>query len=351
MPNIDHIVEHCGFSARTCERALSKLEKDNWIVKIRKRCHDGAVRLFLYVTDKFKSIMGVTESLCVNKENTPKNYKKPSFYADSAKMTESDSVNLSVSYIKEENKKEQNNNLEITQELEVIEEPECEDDCYSLKTDFDTQQIADEIAEHTEIDLEDINLAMQEVTENYDLETENECVNAVLLRLGLINDDEFYYLCENDLNGIAHCLLGGRIKAMSNTTTESVAKITKKNTFFSKNDIEMPPVKKEDLRKDLVGNADQEFHSGVLPYSQCVALVAIIDYVKRQNVVIGCDKEMYQWLYHMASNQAYYYSNAINFRHWCNIAMSQLKQRRLNRPAGFGKWMSMVENNTLEVAA
>ena len=116
-------------------------------------------------------------------------------------------------------------------------------------------------------------------------------------------------------------------------------------------DIEMPVVSDKRLRHDLASEAEQVFFNGKLPYSQTVALVAIIDYVKRQGVVIGSEKEVYQWLYHMASNKDYYYSNALNFKHWCNIAMSQLRQRRLQRPVGFGKWLAMVEKQKVENVA
>ncbi|WP_119327736.1 hypothetical protein [Cysteiniphilum halobium] len=116
-------------------------------------------------------------------------------------------------------------------------------------------------------------------------------------------------------------------------------------------DIEMPKVSDTRLRHDLASEAEQVFFSSKLPYSQTVALVGIIDYVKRQGVVIGSDKEVYQWLYHMASNKDYYYSNALNFKHWCNIAMSQLRQRRLHRPTGFGKWLAMVEKQEVATVA
>ncbi|MDA0911755.1 MAG: hypothetical protein O2809_09445 [Proteobacteria bacterium] len=116
-------------------------------------------------------------------------------------------------------------------------------------------------------------------------------------------------------------------------------------------DIEMPKFSDKRLRHDLASEAEQTFFQGKLPYSQTVALVGIIDYVKRQGVVIGSDKEVYQWLYHMASNNDFYYSNAVNFKHWCNIAMSQLRQRRLQRPAGFGKWLAMIENQKVEIVA
>ena len=107
-------------------------------------------------------------------------------------------------------------------------------------------------------------------------------------------------------------------------------------------DIDMPIVEKEVLRKNWTSLADQSFHRGILPECQKIALVAVIDYVKRQGVVIGSDKEVYQWLYHMASNQDHYYSQAINFEHWCNIAISQLKQRRLECPKGFRNWLKRI---------
>lgn len=116
-------------------------------------------------------------------------------------------------------------------------------------------------------------------------------------------------------------------------------------------DIEMPKVSDKRLRHDLASEAEQAFFQGKLPYSQTLALVGIIDYVKRQGVVIGSEKEVYQWLYHMASNKSFYYSNAVNFKHWCNIAMSQLRQIRLHRPAGFGKWLAMVEKQKVEIVA
>ena len=108
-------------------------------------------------------------------------------------------------------------------------------------------------------------------------------------------------------------------------------------------DIDMPIVEKEVLRKNWTSLADQSFHRGVLPECQKIALVAVIDYAKRQGVVIGSDKEVYQWLYHMASNQDHYYSQAINFKHWCNIAINQLKQRRLECPKGFRNWLKRID--------
>lgn len=116
-------------------------------------------------------------------------------------------------------------------------------------------------------------------------------------------------------------------------------------------DLTMPHVDRYHLRKDWASKADQNFYTGVLPESQQFALVAMIDYVKRQGVTITVDQEVYEWLYHMASNKDYYYSRAKNFKHWCNIVMKQLMARRLNKPAGFNGWRSRIEAETLAVAA
>ena len=151
---------------------------------------------------------------------------------------------------------------------------------------------------------------------------------------------------------------GGKNKLLS-ALWENTETCDAKSTQSSKHqvevptlaDIEMPKVSDKRLRHDLASEAEQVFFNGKLPYSQTVALVGIIDYIKRKGVVIGSDKEVYQWLYHMASNKDYYYSNAVNFKHWCNIAMNQLRQRRLQRPAGFGKWLAMVEQQNVENVA
>ena len=97
------------------------------------------------------------------------------------------------------------------------------------------------------------------------------------------------------------------------------------------------------LRQDWASKADQKFYTGILPVSQQLALVAIIDYVKREGITITFEQEIYEWLYHMISNKDYYYSRAKNFRHWCNIAIRQLMQHKLHKPAGFDRWHSRVQ--------
>ena len=116
-------------------------------------------------------------------------------------------------------------------------------------------------------------------------------------------------------------------------------------------DVLMPDVKKYILRQDWASKADQKFYNGILPDSQKLALVAMIDYVKRKGIKITIDQEVYEWLYHMASNQKHYYSGAKNFKHWCNIAIRQLMQKRLHKPKGFDGWRNRIECNSVACAA
>ena len=113
----------------------------------------------------------------------------------------------------------------------------------------------------------------------------------------------------------------------------------------------MPHVNKSILRQDWTSKAKQDFYTGNLPDSQKLALAAMIDYVKRKGVIITFKQEIYEWLYYMASNKSYHYSRAENFKHWCNIVIRQLMQRRLHKPAGFDGWRSRIEAGSLSVAA
>ena len=112
----------------------------------------------------------------------------------------------------------------------------------------------------------------------------------------------------------------------------------------------MPHADTDVLRQDWASKAEQDFYTGILPDLQQLALLAIMDYVKRKGVTNTVEQEVYEWLYHMASNQKYYYSKASNFKHWCNIVMRQLMQRRLHKPAGFDGWRSRILGDSFAVA-
>jgi len=124
LPNIDYIVDELGFKKRTCEKALSILEKTGFIKKSKTKCYDGAVRLQIFVADKLKNIMAAIDNLKDSKLETNKstqNTFKPICDIDSAPVADSDSAEFAESYIKE-NKVKEDNNYNYNQELEVIEE-------------------------------------------------------------------------------------------------------------------------------------------------------------------------------------------------------------------------------------
>jgi len=150
-------------------------------------------------------------------------------------------------------------------------------------------------------------------------------------------------LCDAETKGIAKIsttqMDGGSV--VDNTADFHHDKIIKVNQPCYKDrhlDINMPVVEQEVLRKDWASLADQQFYEGLLPDSQKIALVAIIDYVKRKGVVIGSDSEIYRWLYHTVSNHQHYYSRATNFKHLANILIKQLMNRHFERPSGFNAW-------------
>jgi len=143
-----------------------------------------------------------------------------------------------------------------------------------------------------------------------------------------------------------------KLEFIGTVTTNKPKPIQANDTLLPQpSDLTMPDVDTYRLRQNWASKADQKFYTGILPDSQQLALVAMIDYVKRKGITITVEQEVYEWLYHMASNKDYYYSKASNFKHWCNIVMRQLMQRRLHKPAGFDGWRSRIEAGSLSVVA
>ncbi|MFT6836063.1 MAG: hypothetical protein ACJA0H_002107, partial [Francisellaceae bacterium] len=66
LPNIEHLSNTTGFGASTCKNYLRTLEVNGFIKKIRLRCYDNAVRLKIYITKKFEKIMTEIANLKTN---------------------------------------------------------------------------------------------------------------------------------------------------------------------------------------------------------------------------------------------------------------------------------------------
>ncbi|WP_119328389.1 hypothetical protein [Cysteiniphilum halobium] len=107
-------------------------------------------------------------------------------------------------------------------------------------------------------------------------------------------------------------------------------------------DLKMPIIEKEVLYKDWASLAEQSLGLGAVTECQKIAIVAIIDYVKRKGVVITSDQEVYEWLYHTVANYEYYFSGATNFKHLANILIKRLVNQSFNHPSGFDHWRKMI---------
>ena len=94
LPNINHIAEHTGFGISTCKKSLDALEKKGFIQRIKTKCFDGAVRIKIFLTKKFKSIMLEISQLKNNgKLDTLKNVKSNTTINTSAPVNATESVN------------------------------------------------------------------------------------------------------------------------------------------------------------------------------------------------------------------------------------------------------------------
>ena len=171
LPNIEYLVKETGLSKRTCERALQYLEKSDFISKARTRCYDGAVRLKIFITKKFKQIMDSISKL-VNKKvskNYTSNISKQDIISldnhnsDSVNMADSDSVNMADSIIKVEDIKEDNNinsNIDIEEKQNIVKNVN-----FSLE-DKNTFELADILADKYKFDCNDILFALVDLNES-----------------------------------------------------------------------------------------------------------------------------------------------------------------------------------------
>ena len=113
LPNVDYISQEVGFGKTLVSKALSKLEEKALIKKVKHKCYDGAVRIKIYITDKFKSVM---HKIALLKSSNNVNAGIPSNDiktddSDSPQNAISDSPQKRKSIIKEEDNKRKNNNM------------------------------------------------------------------------------------------------------------------------------------------------------------------------------------------------------------------------------------------------
>jgi hypothetical protein len=148
LPNIDYISDHTGFGNTQVRKALSVLEEIGFIQKIKHKCFDGAVRLKIYISEKFKTIMDMIENL----RNNKKTIIEAPIALDSAQIDISDPAQIDISLLKEQTIKENNivkpvidfkNNLNETKQsnlIDITNTPNFTTDT-EIKTDITDNQI------------------------------------------------------------------------------------------------------------------------------------------------------------------------------------------------------------------
>ena len=162
LPNIEYLVKETGISKRTCERALQTLVKNNLISKSKIKCYDGAVRIKIFITNKFKQLMASISNLVANNKTLNKNKEvNPNINNTATNMAESDSVNMAESIIKEEDIKDNNNinSIDNTYKDIVINVN------FSLQ-DKNTFELAKVLADKYKFDCNDILFALVDLKES-----------------------------------------------------------------------------------------------------------------------------------------------------------------------------------------
>lgn len=274
LPHMQFLADKVGLSVRHCRRIFKNLIEKGYIRKVKTRCYDGAVRLKVFFTAKFRQMMTDIGNL------SHKNSQKPNKHKESDILSFSERDILSPSYIREEKLIENNQNVQPT--LSARTDIECENtieketvsDCFS----------ASEIASNNEAN-------QDEITDLANIEDKDE-------------------------------------QHAGDTIQEQLTPIRLSNKIRF---------------KDVCSHACQLFtdYLGFVPYSQRIALSAVVDFVKRKGRLIN-EQEVYQWLIYMLLHQDKFFSRAKDFKHWCNIVIKQLKRNRLNKPNGFDEWLGNV---------
>ncbi len=213
----------------------------------------------------------------------------------------------------------------------------------------DTETVVDEYLNLGESKYK--NFIKQCIQRGYPSESEVvRCATHVIQTYGKLNYDQLFRgICYGDFHDLKrsdhHAFTD-----ISQDKKQDQARHEAKNRLLKNPNLKLPPIielaipviEQEVLKKDWASLAQQDLVKGTVTECQKVALVAIIDYVKRKGVVISSEQEVYQWLYHTVANYTYYFSGATSFKHLANMLIKQLIHQCFNRPSGFDNWYRLV---------
>ena len=313
LPNLSHLIEHTGFTETIIKNALSHLKKNNWIITRRKRCVDGAVRSLIFISDKLNDLMALIKNLkttnqCPNNDSIidePKNDQNSenSSNTDSSKSNQSDSKDSDQSYIKEQSKKEKNNNVNNT-ESKVVKEQPYQNNVSNVNSDLDFLK-AYESPEYNQLCRSIIDLVSE------DNQVCNAALGMTILDLAEIN-----------------------IYTSAKHLVDDAISITKHLDHKDTNSF--PRGDNKSLGKILKAAHSQRMEQ--LTPVQLLGITKMLDYLEaKKGVYLTNRNEVFSWIAFQLTNPEYHLKD-LTFRHALNVIAKSLQKsgaQGYSKPFGY----------------
>jgi hypothetical protein len=341
LPNVEHICEYTDLKNTTVKNALTFLRQNDWITSDRIRCYDGAVRTRIFVTDKFKELMLEIEALkykdnqAVSDESTEVKKSKTrtsknthhkmaqssqsnimklvddtteksivgDTNLDSPKYDQSDSPYFDQSYIIEQTKKENNNNVNNI-ESKCNKDSSYQNNVSNVSFNLDFLKIFDNT--------------------NY----ANEC-KKIIDQVAFDNQ-----VCDQNLAIIILELAELQVYKSNKQLVDDAITLTKRiaNKSYSK----IPVGEGHSLGKILKASPSQRMSS--LTPIQTLSVAKMLDYLEsKKNVRLTNKQEVFSWIEYQLINPEYHFKD-LTFRHALNVIAKTLQNRGVQgycKPFGY----------------
>ena len=294
LPKIDHIAEQTGYSNKICLAALSQLDKDGWIIRVRKRCFDNAVRTKIYITDKFAQLM--EDIFDLFKNANPPLVRHDSKYDDHDDNGIAELDEKVSSIIKDQTKKDQKNNRYNKPRVAVKKTKESVQSVnfsfsFDMDSSSDAYQYVDSLA----------------IKHNLDF-------TSLLMTLIDLQETQLYRSTEGIVVDAISSLK--RIEAKENTVPQSYHSLLPKKAIF---------------------HAEDDRTNVLTPKQQLAVSQVINGLMHEGKASITSIKEVFSWIEYQIINPASHFIGK-GFKHALNIVKKMLSHqgsRQYSKPFGF----------------
>ena len=288
LPKVDHIAEQTGYSNKLCLAALRQLDDHGWIIRVRKRCFDGAVRTKIYISDKFSQLMeDIFEQF---KNANPPLVKHDYDDHDNNGIAELDEKVSSI--IKDQTKKDHNNRYN--------------------KPSIAVKESLQSVNFHFSFDLDESTEAFQFV--NRVAMKHHLDFTSLLMTLIDLQETQLYRSTKGIVNDAINILK--RIEAKENTLPQNYHALLPKKAIF---------------------HAEDERSQSLTPRQQVAISQTLNDLINRSQTAVTCIKEVFSWIEYQMINPASHFIGK-GFKHALNIVKKMLSHqgsRQYSKPFGF----------------